>query len=75
MGSTKTVTDIPVETPSPLGHFLGELFLVNYDSPPRDGETVSRHVAWEHKNTDRARCHAAKDAAAATVVAGGDADQ
>jgi hypothetical protein len=36
-GSTKTVTEtvtnILGETPSPPRHFLGELFMVSYDSP------------------------------------------
>jgi hypothetical protein len=36
-GSTKTiteiVTDILIETPSPPRRFLGELFMVSYDSP------------------------------------------
>lgn len=38
---TETITDILVETPSLPRRFLRELFMVSYDSSPRDNETNS----------------------------------
>jgi hypothetical protein len=85
-GSTKTVTEtitgILAEAPLPPRCFPGELFMIRYDSPPRDRETNSQRAIREGRNADHARCRREVDAATTAAnaegspaIGGRDADQ